>query len=280
MHPYRSVLYLPGSKERVLEKAQALPADSLIIDLEDAVAPAEKNSAREIVVDALNKFDYGSRKILIRVNGDDTEWGAADIQMAIKAAPDGILLPKINTGSQINRLAKQIGDKNIRIWAMMETAMSVINAHDIAQSSELLEGFVLGTNDLAKELRTQTRKAIIPHISQILLAARAENKFCIDGVYNAFKDNEGLREEANEGLEMGMDGKSLIHPAQLEITNQVFAPSSDDVDLAKRQVSAFEEALARGEAVAVVDGKIVENLHVENAKRLIALDASIRALQN
>ena len=278
MHPFRSVLYLPGSKARVLEKARDLPADALIFDLEDAVAPDEKVNARALVADTLAQGGFGNRKLIIRINGENTPWGLEDAQMAIKAAPDGILLPKVESPEIIKTLAKSITNNRTKIWAMMETPLGVINAPAIASSDPKLKGFVLGTNDLAKDLRSTTRAALIPAVSQVLLAARAFGVICVDGVFNAFKDEEGLRTECLEGLSLGMDGKTLIHPAQLAIANEIFSPDPAAIDLAHRQVNAFDEAISKGEAVAVVDGKIVENLHVETAKRLIALDEAIKAM--
>lgn len=277
--PYRSVLYIPGSKPRVLEKALTLDVDALIFDLEDAVAPDEKPQARAIVKDFIQNQDYGQRKTLIRINGLDTIWGAEDLAMAVESEPHGILLPKVETAEQVLQIAHAIGQKNIKIWAMMETPLAVFHALEIAQSHKLLEGFVLGTNDLAKDLRAEHiagREPLLMAISTILCAARTRNIICVDGVYNAFKDEAGLIAEAEQGRRLGMDGKTLIHPLQIEPTNRIFAPDAAAVDLAKRQVEAYAEALKQGQAVAVVDGKIVENLHVETAKRLIALDEAIQ----
>ncbi len=279
--PYRSVLYLPGSKERVLEKARDLPADALIFDLEDAVAPDEKEAARDLVKRMIEAGGYGKRKLIVRVNASDTLWGEADLEMALALEPDAVLLPKVDDARMVQATTKLMTSEKTKIWAMMETPLAVLNAQEIAASSERLEGFVLGTNDLAKELRASHvagREPLLAALSIILCAARAYNKVCVDGVYNAFKDEDGLRAECVQGLEMGMDGKTLIHPSQIQIANEVFAPDAEALALAERQVEAYEVAIAQGEAVAVVDGRIVENLHVENAQRLIALDAAIRAL--
>ncbi|MEM8570528.1 MAG: CoA ester lyase [Pseudomonadota bacterium] len=285
-HPYRSVLYMPGSKERALEKAKGLAADALILDLEDAVAPAEKTAARELVAKAVEAGGYGSRKLIVRVNGMDTEWGHADLARAAKAGPDAILLPKVESASHILRAANDMAGygapEHTRIWAMMETPRGILRAADIASSHPLLEGFVLGTNDLVKDLgaaHTPDRVPLVASLGICLLAARAEGLVCVDGVYNAFKDEEGLRAACIQGRDMGFDGKTLIHPAQLAIANDVFAPSQDDVALAKEQVSAFEAAQARGEGVAVVNGRIVENLHVVTARRLLARAEAIAALE-
>ncbi|WP_424933164.1 HpcH/HpaI aldolase/citrate lyase family protein [Amaricoccus macauensis] len=285
-HPYRSVLYMPGSKERALEKAKTLAADALILDLEDAVAPSEKPAARELVAKAVEAGGYGRRKLIVRVNGLDTEWGVADLSRAAKAGPDAILLPKVESAADIHRVTDHLADHgapaSTRVWAMMETPRGILNAAEIAAAHPLLEGFVLGTNDLVKDLgaaHTPDRTPILTSLSLCLLAARAEGLVCVDGVYNAFKDDEGLREQCIQGRDMGFDGKTLIHPAQLAVTNETFAPSEDDLALAKEQVSAFEEAEKRGEGVAVVNGKIVENLHVVTARRLLARAEAIAALE-
>ncbi|MBL1436965.1 MAG: CoA ester lyase [Rhodobacteraceae bacterium] len=266
-HPYRSVLYLPGSRERVLEKAKGLAADALIFDLEDAVAPEDKLAARDLVCEMV-QHGYGARKRLIRINGLESVWGEADLKAAIAAEPDGILIPKVNGAVELQAIAGQLKGKT-RLWAMMETPLGILNAKEIAASTPLLEGFVMGTNDLVKELFAEhmpDRAPVMTSLSLCLLAARAYGLVCIDGVYNAFKDEDGLRAECQQGLAMGFDGKTLIHPAQIEVTNDVFAPSEADLTLAQRYIEAFENA----SGVAVVDGKIVENLHVENAVRLLA----------
>lgn len=283
--PYRSVLYMPGSRPRALEKARSLPADALILDLEDAVAPAEKERARELVAEAVETGGYGMRRLLIRVNGFDTQWGEADIARASKAGPHAILVPKVEKPEDIHRvvdLMKEHGaPDHTRIWAMMETPRGMLNAGIIATAHPLLEGFVIGTNDLVKDLgaaHTPDRQPLIASLSLCLLAARAEGLVCVDGVHNAFQDKEGLRAVCVQGRDMGMDGKSLIHPDQIAITNEVFAPSADDLELASAQVEAFEDAEARGEGVAVLNGRIVENLHVASARRLLARAAAIEAM--
>ncbi len=284
--PYRSVLYMPGSKERALEKARTLAADALILDLEDAVAPAEKPAARELVASAVEAGGYGSRKLIVRINGLDTDWGEADLARASEAGPEAILVPKVESGADIARVAELMArhgaPEKTRIWAMMETPRGILNAAEIAASHGLIEGFVLGTNDLVKDLgaaHTPDRTPLITSLGLCLLAARAEGLVCVDGVYNAFKDDAGLRAQCIQGRDMGFDGKTLIHPAQLGVTNEVFAPSADDIALANEQVAAFEAAEARGEGVAVVNGKIVENLHVVTARRLIARAEAIAALE-
>jgi len=276
-HPYRSVLYLPGARARVLEKAKGLAADALIFDLEDAVAPEDKLAARELVCEMVQR-GYGARKRLIRVNGLDTAWGEGDIEAAIAAMPDGILVPKVNGPEELRAIAVQLKGKT-RLWAMMETPLGILNAREIAASTSKLQGFVMGTNDLVKELfacHTPDRAPVMTALSLCLLAARAHGLVCVDGVYNAFKDEAGLRAECQQGLDMGFDGKTLIHPAQIEATNEVFAPDEAELDLARRYIEAFESAAG----VAVVDGKIVENLHVENAVRLLAKADMIAKMKN
>ena len=276
---------MPGSKPRALEKARGLAADALILDLEDAVAPSEKPRARELVAEAVAAGGYGRRMLMIRVNGLDTEWGADDLARACAAAPDAILMPKVESAADLARLAALMTEhgapERCRIWAMMETPRGVLNAAAIAAAHPRLEGFVLGTNDLTKDLHaahTPDRMPLFTSLGFCLLAARAEGLVCVDGVYNAFQDFEGLRAACVQARDMGFDGKTLIHPDQLAVANEVFAPSLRDLDLARQQVEAFEAAEARGEGVAVVNGHIVENLHVAAARRLLARAEAIAAL--
>ncbi len=277
--PYRSVLYIPGSKERALEKARTLPVDAIIFDLEDAVAADEKDNARETLKSALAAGGYGARIKIVRINGLDTEWGRADAEALRDMNADVVLLPKVNSAADVDALAAITGD--LPIWAMMETPRGMLNASEIA-AHPLMAGFVMGTNDLAKELQTRFRADRLPLMTSLglcLLAAKAEGLIIIDGVYNAFKDDEGLANECAQGRDMGFDGKTLIHPAQIDITNAAFAPSESEIDLARRQIAAFEEVEALGQGVAVVDGKIVENLHVVTAREILAKAEAIIALQ-
>ena len=276
---------MPGSNARALEKAKTLPADALILDLEDAVAPDEKALARDLVCQAVTDGGYGSRYLVIRVNGADTEWGAEDLEAAIAAAPDAILLPKVNRAGDVGIVANQLdaagAAPDLRIWAMMETPLGMLNAAEIADSDPRLEAFVLGTNDLLKDLgalHRPDRLAVQTGLGLCMLAARAHGLACIDGVFNSFRDEDGLRAECEQGRLMGMDGKTVIHPAQLAVANEVFAPSDDEIALAHRQIEAFEQAVARGEGVAVLEGQIVENLHVETARKTLAKQAAITAL--
>ena len=276
--PYRSVLYIPGSKERALEKAEGLNADAIIFDLEDAVAPDEKAAARALLVATLARADYGNRARIVRVNGLDTEWGAADIAAFNGAKIDALLIPKVSSPADLDAVAALIPD--VPLWAMMETARGMLNAAAIAAHPRLA-GMVMGTNDLAKELGSRFRADRLPMqagLSLCLLAAKAEGLVIIDGVFNAFKDDDGLRAECDQGRDMGFDGKTLIHPAQLDIANTAFAPTAAEVDLATRQIAAFEAALAEGQAVAVVDGRIVENLHIVTAQATLAKAAAIAAM--
>lgn len=275
--PYRSVLYIPGSKDRALDKARNLPIDAIIFDLEDAVAIDEKPNARATLTAALAQGGYGQRMRIVRINGLDTEWGEADAKAANDMDCDAVLLPKVETTAQLDALAA-LTDKPL--WAMMETPRGMLNAAAIAAHPKLA-GMVMGTNDLAKELQCRFRADRLPLATSLglcLLAAKAEGTIIVDGVYNAFKDEDGLRAECEQGRDMGFDGKTLIHPAQVEIANAAFAPSDEEVDLARRQIAAFEEAHAAGQGVAVVDGKIVENLHIVTAREILAKADAIASL--
>ncbi|MFN4154873.1 MAG: HpcH/HpaI aldolase/citrate lyase family protein [Paracoccaceae bacterium] len=275
--PFRSVLYIPGSKERALEKAQGLAADGIIFDLEDAVAPEEKARAREVLAQAL-QADYGSRARIVRINGFETEWGRADAAaFAGHPAVDAVLIPKVSTVADLDAVAALVPGKPL--WAMMETALGMLNAGAIA-GHPALQGMVMGTNDLAKELGARGRSDRLPMLAGLglcLLAAKAHDRVIIDGVYNAFKDDDGLRAECEQGRDMGFDGKTLIHPLQLQIANAAFAPSEAEIDLARRQIAAFDAAMAEGQAVAVVDGRIVENLHIVTARATLARADAIAA---
>ncbi|WP_322865154.1 HpcH/HpaI aldolase/citrate lyase family protein [Aquicoccus sp. G2-2] len=276
--PYRSVLYIPGSKERALEKARSLPVDAIIFDLEDAVTPDAKVAARTTLTSALAEGGYGNRTRIVRINGFDTEWGQDDARAVAEMQADAVLLPKVNSAQDIAALATLTGD--LPVWAMMETAQGVWNAMEIA-AHPLVSGFVAGTNDLAKELNCRTRpdrQPLMTALQMMLLAARAHGVIAVDGVYNQFKDEDGLRGECEQGRDFGFDGKTLIHPAQIEITNAAFSPSEAEVDLARRQIAAFEETERAGQGVAVVDGRIVENLHVETARKILAMASTIAAL--
>lgn len=283
--PYRSVLYIPGSKERALAKAATLAADAIIFDLEDAVAPAEKAAARQTLLNALGATDFGPRGLMVRINALGTGWGAADLDVIGLAAPQAILLPKVDGPADIEALARRLDARPetaaTRIWAMMETCAGVLNAAAIARAPRMA-GFVMGTNDLVRELGCRPgpdRAPLMCALQTCLLAARAAGIVAVDGVYNAFQDEAGLAAECAQGRDLGFDGKSLIHPAQLAAANRAFAPDAEALDLARRQIAAHEAALAQGQGVAVLDGRIVENLHIVTAQRLLAQAEAIAALE-
>ena len=279
--PVRSVLYIPGSKLRALEKARTLPVDAIIFDLEDAVAPDEKVSARNTLADALKAGGFAPRQCIVRINGADTQWGADDLAMFAPLAPDAILLPKVNTSEDVAAAAKELTGETL-IWAMMETPEGILNAAAIARAPRM-GGFVMGTNDLAKDLNCRDRADRLPLMTALqtcLLAARAAGIPCVDGVFNAFRDDNGLRAECEQGRDLGMDGKTLIHPAQVAIANAAFGPTDAEAELARRQIAAFDAAIAEGKGVAVLDGRIIENLHVDTARRTLAKLAAIAALED
>ena len=279
--PVRSVLYIPASKERALEKARDLPVDAIIFDLEDAVAPEEKARARQVLATELGAQDFGPRWRIVRVNGLDTPWGEADLQaFAGHPGAEALLVPKVNGPADLDRVAALVPGKPL--WAMLETAAGCVNAAAIADHPRL-EAIVLGTNDLSRDLGARFRADRLPlmaGLGAVVLAAKAAGKTVVDGVFNAFRDAEGLRAECEQGRDMGFDGKTLVHPSQIDIVNAVFAPSDAELDLARRMIEAYRLARAEGEGVAVVDGRIVENLHVATALSLLAKAETIAALAN
>lgn len=283
--PRRSVLYMPGANTRALEKARTLPADGLILDLEDAVAPDAKVSARENVLKALKEGGYGKREILLRINALDTPWGQADAAAAAKSGAHAVLIPKVESAShvrQVEAVLEQNGaPEELAIWCMMETPLGILNAAEIAQSSRRLAGFVLGTSDLAKDLRaahTPLRLPMITSLGLTLLAARAYGLAILDGVYLNLEDDEGFGAACVQGKELGFDGKTLIHPKQVAKANEVFAPSEADVAWARKIIAAHAEAEAQGKGVVLVDGKLIENLHVVGARRQVELADAIAEL--
>jgi citrate lyase subunit beta/citryl-CoA lyase len=285
LRPRRSVLYMPGANERALEKAKAIPADALILDLEDAVAPDAKPEARERVCAAVTGGGYGGREVAIRANGIGTPWHDDDLKAIAAAGPDAVVVPKVNTAAEVRAIEAALetggAPDRTRIWAMLETPVAMLHAEEVAGASERLAVLVMGTNDLAKELhsaRVASRQPLLQGLGLCLLAARATGKVILDGVYNDIKDEEGFLAECRQGREMGFDGKTLIHPSQVEPCNSVFAPGDEEVDLAGRIIAAFEEAQAEGRGVVTVDGRMVENLHVEEARRVLAITAAIAAL--
>ena len=278
--PLRSALYIPGSKTRALEKARNLPADSIIFDLEDAVSAESKCEARETLRAALGQGGYGARLKIVRINALNTPWGEADLQALDGLDVDAVLLPKVNSAGDLDALANVVGAK-WPLWAMLETPLGILNAGEIA-AHPLLQALVAGTNDLAKDLNCQltlTRDGLQMALQALVLAARAHDVALLDGVYNQFHDEEGLIAQCRQGRALGFDGKTLIHPAQLSAANRFFAPSADEIELAQRQISAFEEAEAAGQGVAVLDGTIIENLHIETARKTLAMAQAIAAMQ-
>lgn len=278
--PLRSVLYIPGSKDRALEKARGLPTDAIIFDLEDAVAPDAKADARALLARTLAETNYGPRARIVRINALETVWGRDDLAAFVGADLEAILIPKVNSAADVQAVADLI--PGVDLWAMMETPLAMLNAAEIAAHPRLT-GMVMGTNDLAKDLNTRFRADRLPMMAGLglcVLAAKAHGVVIIDGVYNAFKDADGLRAECDQGRDMGFDGKTLIHPDQLDVANAAFSPSDAEIDLAQRQILAFEAAEAAGQGVAVVDGKIVENLHIVTARGVLAKAKAIAAMQS
>jgi citrate lyase subunit beta / citryl-CoA lyase len=278
----RSVLYLPGANERALEKAKTLPADALILDLEDAVAPDAKADARDRVCAAVRSGEYGDRELVIRVNGLDTPWHVEDVRAAAAAGPDAVLVPKVNSPTEVLAIERLLTESGapVRtvIWAMIETPVAVLHAEDIARESRRLTVLVLGTNDLANELHAEHvpgRAPLLTGLSLVLLAARAAGTAVLDGVYNDVRDLAGFEAECLQGKQLGFDGKTLIHPSQLEPCNRIFAPSEEEIERSRRVIAAFEEARALGRGVVTVDGRMIENLHVDNARRILALSAAV-----
>jgi citrate lyase subunit beta/citryl-CoA lyase len=275
----RSVLYMPSSNARALEKAKALPADAIIFDLEDAVAPDAKDAARDQACAAVRSGEYGRRTLTIRCNGLDTPWGRADLEAAAAAGPAAVVVPKVSGPEHLAEVAAVVGP-DTRIWAMVETPAAVFAVRDIAAHPQV-DVLVLGTNDLAKELRAALvpgRAPLLPHLATVLLAAREAGVEALDGVYNDVKDLEGFEAECRQGAELGFDGKTLVHPTQVEVANRVWAPSEQEVAHAARVIEAFEQAEREGKGVVTVDGRMVENLHVDNARRALATAEAIAAL--
>jgi len=283
--PRRSVLYMPGANERALEKAQTIPADALILDLEDAVAPDAKPEARERVCAAVQSGAYGGRELTIRANGIGTPWHDDDLRAIAQAGPAAVVVPKVDRAAEVHQIEAALeaagAPDHTKVWAMLETPVAMLHAEEICAASERLTVLVMGTNDLIKELhgvRVPSRHPLLPSLALSLLAARATGKVILDGVYNDIKDPDGFLAECRQGREMGFDGKTLIHPSQVEPCNEAFAPSADEVELAGRIIAAFEEAEAEGRGVVTVDGRMIENLHVDEARRVLAVQAAIDAL--
>ncbi|MBT8467130.1 MAG: CoA ester lyase [Deltaproteobacteria bacterium] len=280
--PRRSVLYMPGANARALEKARTLPADSLILDLEDAVAPDMKETARDQVIRAVEAGGYGRREVMIRTNGLNTPWGYDDLVAAAKVGPDAVLLPKVESAETVRQAESVLqthgAAPDMAIWCMMETPRAMLHAEEIADASPRLGGLVMGTSDLAKDLQAQHTAMRLPLITALglcLLAARAARLVILDAVFLDLNDQEGFIDSCRQGAELGFDGKTLIHPKQLEAANEVFAPSKEELRLSRRIIGAYAEAEAEGKGVVVVDGKLIERLHVDHAKRVVALAEAI-----
>ncbi|MFM1751212.1 MAG: hypothetical protein RL119_174 [Actinomycetota bacterium] len=284
LRPRRSVLYMPAANERALDKAKSIPSDALIFDLEDAVSPDSKPDARRNAVAAATSGEYGQREITIRCNALSTQWGADDVAAAATAGVSAVVIPKVNSVQDVDdvsaALDKAGAPSSLMIWAMIETPTAIFDVRAIAAHRRVAT-LVMGTNDLAKELRaTQIpgRAPLLPHLATALLAAREAGKDILDGVFNDVKDLDAFRDECIQGASMGFDGKTLIHPSQVEIANDVWAPTAEDVDYSQRVIAAFELATAEGRGVITVDGRMIENLHVDNARRVLAVQKAIDAI--
>jgi citrate lyase subunit beta/citryl-CoA lyase len=284
IRPRRSVLYMPGSNARALEKARSLPADALILDLEDAVAPDAKDLARQQVCDAVKARGFGKREIIVRINSLETEWGEADLKAAAEAVPDAILVPKISSAAELNLIEAKLGaaEGSIAVWAMVETPKAILNVASIAAAGGRLACFVMGTNDLVKEIRgvhTQDRMNLAAALSLSVLAARASGIAVIDGVYNDIQNEAGFKATCEQARAFGFDGKTLIHPSQVETCNTVFAPSAAEVEAARLLIAAFELPENKGKGAIKLDGRMVELLHAEIARGTVAMADAIAALE-
>ncbi|MGI9644240.1 MAG: HpcH/HpaI aldolase/citrate lyase family protein [Ilumatobacteraceae bacterium] len=284
LRPRRSVLYMPSSNERALEKAKSIPCDALIFDLEDAVAPDAKESARTNAVAASASGEYGYREITIRCNGLDTPWGPHDLAAAATSGASAVVVPKVDSHAYLDEIERRLdaagAPARLRIWAMIETPTALLDIRSIAHHHRV-DVLVMGTNDLVKELRTGSpadRAPLIPHLATALVGAREAGVVILDGVYNDVRDADGFVAEAQQGKDLGFDGKTLIHPSQVEPTNETWAPATDEVEHARRVIEAFEAAEAEGLGVITVDGRMIENLHVDNARRVLAVADAIAAL--
>lgn len=284
--PRRSVLYMPGSNARALEKARSLPADGLILDLEDAVAPDAKETARQQVTEAVKAGGFGAREVFIRINGLDTPWGSDDLTAAAAATPDAILVPKVGNPGQLEMIGRRLLDTHAnlrtRVWVMIETPLAILNAHAIAaaakDSETRLSGFVMGTNDLSKDTRARIvpgRAPMIPWLMTCIAAARVFGIDILDGVYNDLGDDEGFASECAQARDMGFDGKTLIHPRQIEPCNAAFSPSAAEIEQARKAIAAFDLPENSSKGVVQVEGRMIERMHAEMARRTIAIADAI-----
>jgi citrate lyase subunit beta/citryl-CoA lyase len=285
IRPRRSVLYMPGSNARAMEKARAIPADALILDLEDAVAPDMKDVARQQVMDAVTARGFGKREVIVRINGLSTAWGEADLAAAIAAKPDAILAPKVSTPTDLRALedgfAKHNADPKIALWAMIETPLAILNIADLAGAGGRLACFVMGTNDLIKELHgvhSPDRGNLFAALGLSVAAARAYGLAAIDGVFNDIQDSDGFARHCHQAKSFGFDGKTVIHPTQVDACNTIFAPSPEDVAAARQVIAAFDLPENKGKGAIKLDGRMVELLHADIARRTVALADAIEAL--
>ena len=288
IRPRRSVLYMPGSNARALEKAKTLPADGVILDLEDSVAPDAKDAARKQVADAVKAGGFGGREVIIRTNAVDTPWHAEDLAAAAQAGPDAILIPKVQTGETLDLIGRRLLDLHTpvktRVWAMIETPLAIFNILSIAaearDSEARLSCFVLGTNDLAKDTRARLvpgRAPMLPWLTTVIAAARIYGVEVLDGVYNDLANTDGFAMECQQGVELGMDGKTLIHPNQIEPCNKAFSPTEAEVEWARKMIAAFDLPENKSKGVVSIDGRMVERLHAEMARRTVAIAEAIAA---
>jgi citrate lyase subunit beta/citryl-CoA lyase len=285
--PRRSALYLPGNKDRALEKGKSLPADVLIFDLEDAVGPDAKADSRAKVCGAISSDSYRPREIVVRINGAGTEWHDDDLAAVAGSAAHGVLVPKVETGNEVHALVDALdrlgAPQSLQLWAMIETPRAILRAEEIASASDRLTVLVVGTNDLVNDLHglhVPGRAPVAPALSLAVLGARAAGKSILDGVFNAIDDEPGFRAEAQQGREMGFDGKTLIHPSQVAPANELFGPSETELADARKIVSAYQQAEAAGTSVITVDGRMIESLHVRDAQRILALADVIAELES
>ena len=289
IRPRRSVLYMPGSNVRALEKAKTLPVDGVIVDLEDSVAPEAKETARKQAADAVKAGGFGGREVFIRINGVDSPWHADDLSAAARAAPDVILVPKVSTPDTLELIGRRLldmgTDRKTRVWAMIETPLAIFNILSIAaearDSETRLSGFVMGTNDLAKDTRARLvpgRAPMLPWLSMCVAAARVHGIDILDGVYNDIGNADGFINECRQGVDLGFDGKTLIHPSQIEPCNTAFSPSPAEVEWARKMIKAFDLPENRGKGVVSIDGRMVERLHADMARRTVAIAEAIQRL--
>ena len=287
IRPRRSVLYMPGSNVRALEKAKTLPVDGVIVDLEDSVAPETKETARKQAADAVKAGGFGGREVFIRINGVDSPWHADDLSAAARAAPDVILVPKVSTPDTLELIGRRLldmgTDRKTRVWAMIETPLAIFNILSIAaearDSETRLSGFVMGTNDLAKDTRARLvpgRAPMLPWLSMCVAAARIHGIDILDGVYNDIGNADGFINECRQGVDLGFDGKTLIHPSQIEPRNTAFSPSPAEVEWARKMIEAFDLSENRGKGVVSIDGRMVERLHADMARRTVAIAQAIQ----